>query len=727
MITITLPETLPGTLDLAALNRQLQAGTTQLDWTAVVHVAPDALQTLLTGLDLADDADCLGLASMPGALVDSVLAALQAQQKSRAEGSSTRRQTRQPKPVATPLWPPTVSQLPLPEAGQVDEERDGHSAQLAVALTEGGARPIVEMTTAVLQRVSQTTLRRTLQAMVAADLLGPAGGEEEEIANEGVTERYLVGMLAPHRVPVRLETQDALAVSAGDASEDDSTDLDAVPSATLFPSSIGFTCSVSGKAKTLRVSARWGRYERVKSATLTNPKTGNAKMVWKRRQMSGTIDAIPIRAGAIAPQRLCDDQPAVYLRGQIRRLEDNWLCTLFLVNGQQDLRRQADSAWLFQVELSAESPDGAAIFCRHPITQTYHHMDSEDQRERRAMAMLYRHQTEFAVGHGVAVHVTQAPNATDAALRIETRAIPAYETPQTVSPAPEDIPGLGHVVLDMKALAELDAPALVAALLPLRNAYTHWIAEQATRVTAGDDELDQHAEATLDALANCRSTLDRIREGISMLESNDKAFQAFRFMNQAMWLQRIHTLAAEATRRGEQRTADSFDTPEHRTWRLFQLAFILINLPALTDLRHPDRSLSSEATADLLWFPTGGGKTEAYLGLTAYTLAMRRLQGTIAGYSGDAGVGVLMRYTLRLLTLQQFQRASALICACEQIRQHAASQGDMRWGSVPFRLGLWVGQRTTPNWTDQSAEAILQEHGRYRQASALGVAALPRS
>ncbi len=116
--------------------------------------------------------------------------------------------------------------------------------------------------------------------------------------------------------------------------------------------------------------------------------------------------------------------------------------------------------------------------------------------------------------------------------------------------------------------------------------------------------------------------------------------------------------------------------------------------------------------ADLLWFPTGGGKTEAYLGLTAYTLAIRRLQGTIGGCSGEEGVAVIMRYTLRLLTLQQFQRATALICACEILRREDKQR---TWGETPFRLGLWVGQRTTPNTTEQSEESSRQDRGQYQQ------------
>ena len=137
---------------------------------------------------------------------------------------------------------------------------------------------------------------------------------------------------------------------------------------------------------------------------------------------------------------------------------------------------------------------------------------------------------------------------------------------------------------------------------------------------------------------------------------------------------------------------------EAASWRPFQLAFILLNLPALTDPAHPERrSGGGGALVDLLFFPTGGGKTEAYLGLAAYTFAIRRLQGVVGSgadaRNGGDGVAVLMRYTLRLLTLQQFQRASALICACETIRREVLAAGDKRWGTTPFRIGLWVGQR----------------------------------
>ena len=200
-------------------------------------------------------------------------------------------------------------------------------------------------------------------------------------------------------------------------------------------------------------------------------------------------------------------------------------------------------------------------------------------------------------------------------------------------------------------------------------------------------------------------------QAISLDKLNDvgdpKAMQAFRFANRTMWQQRIHALQSERKRAGVASTLEEVDQPENRSWRPFQLAFVLLNLPGVTQLDHADRSESASAIADLLWFPTGGGKTEAYLGLTAYTLAMRRLQGVVGGRLGHAGVAVIMRYTLRLLTLQQFQRAAALICACEVIRR--ADPGT--WGAEPFRIGLWVGMRTTPNTIDDAHESILRSHG----------------
>jgi hypothetical protein len=177
-----------------------------------------------------------------------------------------------------------------------------------------------------------------------------------------------------------------------------------------------------------------------------------------------------------------------------------------------------------------------------------------------------------------------------------------------------------------------------------------------------------------------------------MLAADPDIFEAFRFANRAMWDQRIHSLWAQSNRRNGQVSGDcnSFDLPGNRSWRPFQMGFILQCLAGIAD---PEKAGASDRKiADLLWFPTAGGKTEAYLGLSAFTLALRRLKGR-STESGGAGVAILMRYTLRLLTVQQFQRASALISSCELIRR----SDQRKWGKEPFRIGLWVGRNTTPN------------------------------
>src|SRR5690606_28340184 len=164
---------------------------------------------------------------------------------------------------------------------------------------------------------------------------------------------------------------------------------------------------------------------------------------------------------------------------------------------------------------------------------------------------------------------------------------------------------------------------------------------------------------------------DRIERGIGLLEEDADALDAFRMANRAV---------ARALRKRL-----GVPAPE---WRAFQLAFILLNLPGLADPSDPHRE-----TVDLLFFPTGGGKTEAYLGLAAFTMVLRRLRHHDPSGLTAGGVSVIMRYTLRLLTLDQLGRAAGLVCALELERE----QDEVRLGALPFEIGLWVGKAATPN------------------------------
>lgn len=546
-----------------------------------------------------------------------------------------------------------------------------------------------------LQPPSTSQIRQELQQLILRDLLGPAGGEEEIVDEQYVRDRYILGLLAPKGQSVIPEEQEDLAVAEGDT-EEGAVEPPTIRVSTLLPSSLGLTFTVDSSAQAVQIKARWGRYERLSSEEL-GLQFDKPRMVWKRMQVENTSAPIPLKAGRMSRWVPNPNYPDVYVDGLFRQREREWVITLFLVNAQEEPKKLRDTAWLFQPELTVTSPDGAAIFCRRRFLQGSH-----GDEEEKAMAMLYRQQVEFAVGHGVAVHAELAAGRYDQAVSLRTVVAPNYELPQVTPPTADEIPGLGGLVLDMKALSELGDGDIAGALNPLAEAYEQWIGELEQSLRQPSEDLKPYLTTAQQTLAVCKQNLGRIRAGVQLLGENPQAAEAFRFANRAMWLQRIHTLYVESVRREEGKSLEEVDKPENRTWYPFQLAFILLNLPALTDPLCEERSHPTQAITDVLWYPTGGGKTEAYLGLTAFTLAMRRLQGKVGDYDGRAGVAVLMRYTLRLLTLQQFQRAAALICACESMRREDSA----KWGDEPFRIGLWVGQRSTPNWNSESDEIV---------------------
>ena len=572
--------------------------------------------------------------------------------------------------------------------------------------------------------ILQNQIRFELEAMVLGDLLGPAGGESEELTERTVRDRYLVGVLAPSQSAATTiksavdddeedeelpSIPDELSEGGSDTPDDGNTDADVPVVQAHLPSSFGMSFCVDGEVKAIKAGAAWGQYKREIRDDQQDYK-GNPLKVWKRYTRGGSV-TIPLEDGPIEAKAPDPQFPNIYIQGQVRQRDSHYIVTLFLVNAQEELRPK-DEYYIFQPKLTASGEDGEAVFCKRTS------LGSNDDLEERLMAMLYRHYVEFAVGHGVSVHAEVAADSPDKAKSIETVIIPTCEVPRTAPPTKEDAdrnPAFGKLaglVLDMKVLAESDARRLPKQLEPLVVAYREWIELEESKLKDPGEGFSAFGDAGSVAIENCRLTLNRIEEGVALLAKDSKACEAFLFMNRAMWLQRTHSIYAERVRRGEQPDFEKeVDEEKNRSWRPFQIAFILLNLPGVTRLDHSERGVGPEALADLLFFPTGGGKTEAYLGLSAYTMALRRLQGAIAGRVGDEGVAVLMRYTLRLLTIQQFQRATALICACESIRRKALELGDARWGKTPFRIGLWVGRRTTPNRTDDAVEAIKQARG----------------
>jgi hypothetical protein len=550
------------------------------------------------------------------------------------------------------------------------------------------------MLAAELKIPSPWAIRQELIDLTFAQLLGPAGGPDE-ILSQDPRQRYLVGILAPQELekvteipsePQKLfvdEVEDF--PEAGAVPEEGNPESPVGKALPMFePASCGFSFTLDKDAGPLIAEINFGVYHKLEKEEGQNSKIA----YWQRTPVQALSEPIMIKE--------CRNQliqlnwvsgffsEGIEISVTIRAYSDCWVGTLFLLNHQTPLKIKKTQAFLFQTELSIYAQNKQPVFIKRMHKALQSRLDSRDLAEKQALDMLYRNQVEFAVGHGISVHAESYPDQPHQAYSISSRAIPCFEVPQTRH---ADIPELQT---DMSVLSQLSGPELVQALSPLANVYQEW--------TEGL-MLQCQTETEILALAHCQEAQERIQAGIELLGAHDQARQAFQAANQAMHKQRIHSLWGLRKRRGEKNlTLAEVDTFANRSWRPFQLAFILINLPGLTLLDHPERSEKPDAVADLLWFPTGGGKTEAYLGLTAYTLFLRRLQGVIEGYSGLDGVAVLMRYTLRLLTLQQFQRATALICACELIR----SQNPALWGNTPFRIGLWVGQNTTPNKTEDA-------------------------
>ena len=242
--------------------------------------------------------------------------------------------------------------------------------------------------------------------------------------------------------------------------------------------------------------------------------------------------------------------------------------------------------------------------------------------------------------------------------------------------------------------------------------YSEWLKEVKLKISTDKNYTQHDIKIIEDKIKDAEENIiSRMKDGLTFLENNNDAFESFKFANEAMAWQQAHgSWAKDNIKRGKVEGDDLLEPIYNGLepkWRLFQIAFILTNIESIgnPDSKHRE-------TVDLLWFPTGGGKTEAYLGLVAFVIAYRRLRGVLNGKNTQKsyGTAVIMRYTLRLLTVQQFQRAATLMCACEKIRLRRDKDKKNLWGDLPFQVGLWVGQSVTPN-TREIAEIRKAEFG----------------
>jgi len=569
-------------------------------------------------------------------------------------------------------------------------------------------------------------VRDRLVLALRRELMGPS--EPDEVIKEYPTTRYIAGRLAPADdmdSAIDPTENDSLGVGTG---EDEDGDEGASPPLIIAfnPSSMGLSFLVDDSVVALRVYVTWGDYSREKDV--------DGVTVWRRYPREAVVDGVPIASsGKISRIRLATsasnpggvavsgiDDSEIALEGVVHDFAGYRAVSLFLVNRRTKGKlgdRSKDERWIYQPKLTVTSVDSAPVFVAKDFKTDP--LPVDDDGEAAAYALLYQHAREFATGHGVAVGWKMPIQNGQRTAALFTEFIPTHEVPVLIAPTEQT----GGATLDMKALAEATAPAdLVAVLEPMSKAYDAWIGATKEASLANDIQSDpQLRDAAKENLRRCEVCAARIRAGLILLQKDGRVFSAFRFANAAMWDQRIHSLWAAANRKRGQiaGSAMDFDKPENRTWRPFQIGFILLNLCGIAQEESDDRRI-----VDLLWFPTGGGKTEAYLALSAFALSLRRLRGDRHEMHGGAGVSIIMRYTLRLLTVQQFQRAAALICACEVVRRANSTT----WGTEPFRIGVWVGRGTTPNTFADSQKALedLADGRKPKEGSPVQLVACPR-
>lgn len=538
--------------------------------------------------------------------------------------------------------------------------------------------------------MNRNDVRAGILKHVSSLLMGPI--DTAEVLESPPVDTYLTGILWPR----------GAALSAG---EDDAGDTDAtggpddseaaVPGYRVMrPCSAGITFAADATAEITVSLGSTARYIR-EAATLQEVAATPAgvrereAVRWRRVPLEYTFTISPSETrtvwtedGFARPDGCIGAVAAVHVRRRPGGAQN--VFTVTLINPLPEEKGESgsrDARCLFQAGLviTATGADGAAAIRPRPQIAP-----SGDDADALSNALLYRDEHEYAVGHGIGAGWSEPDSGS--VHTVHTSWLPQSNVAGT---SPDGSDRLAEVTARHPHFLKAawlgiagSRDEVLGALGDFCTCYGTWIHEE---LEVNISRLEgAYRTAALASLRQCGDTLQRMRDGIGTLRADETAWRAFAMANAAM--NRQSNFPAKGGRRGD------------LVWRPFQLAFMLLVLPGIVDPARKDRECM-----DLLWFPTGGGKTEAYLAITAFQIFLRRLKD--ARRREEGGVDVIMRYTLRLLTVQQFQRAAALVTACDMMRHK-----DSALGSARISLGLYVGGEATPNRIDDARSALQEEY-----------------
>lgn len=528
--------------------------------------------------------------------------------------------------------------------------------------------------------------REEITNIVKMDLVGPV--TEKEVLIEGPTQYYVMGKLYPRFEKEEENEPDAEVDVTTNSGMDQNTDFyDCALASTniLEPSTMGITFTICPGVKKYKVNIEYAQYvpyskdeilktdydiQKYEKDIKEKEEKGERIQFWARTSENKEFE---FETGKDAEYLVVDK---TFLKTFTHKVFETGETVITVVLTNQYVMNQFDyeeknihTVFQPQILVTSDELDGCVF------TSVRRQIDLADDPELAELDMLYSANGCFGQGHGCAVEWDECAEVPD---YIKSSFMPHFNLLQMKAAQIS-----GNPVFNMKYLYTADEKAIISNLENFVDLYETWILDLSKRLESG--ELDRYYQSAKNNINKCRAICKRIRKTVDVLKdsaaANGDVWKAFRFANEAMYLQRKQSLIK----------AGKEPRDEDINWYPFQLAFVLLEVMSFVEPDGEDRK-----TVDLLWFPTGGGKTEAYLGIAAFCIFFRR----ISKSDKVDGVSVLMRYTLRLLTIQQFERASILICACELLRKKYSISG----GEIS--IGLWVGNKLTPGTIDEADKTI---------------------